>query len=610
LRRLDRFPGLRKFPFRFSISFHLTGEQTTMKPMRILAFVACVLATIGAMAQTQNTPAAVSTRGSNLSFVAGRFVANEYVNYGGNFASQVYQGNSATGSSTITVRGGYIVLQDGRSIVPFAVGVPIVLNDTTAELVTPTAVSGCYKSQGMNQDAILVTCTITASFSFTHGIGTGISSGTGGLAEAVNDAFNWGGGLVEIQPGFSVNTTCTGCYASVNAAIAAILPYASVGIEDCRTAPCQPWQPAQQVATVLAAPTTLTSTTVGFGINGANTTGGTYTGTSTYNVNIAYVDVMGNEGPASATFSGLTAGTGSTNQIGIAAPAASTGAVGVVAYISLASGTYNLSYQVPMTAATCPGGLTKIETVTPACAVTNATYGQTGGNIVVSALTVNTAPLHLLKTTASTTAAYIGTPSGRTSYAYVPTGVLDGSGLTSTQQAYTVATAAATTVPEVIATIPISIGRMNFPGATLCVEGQATEASAGSTATVQNIEALWDAAGSDTAGAPIIIGQLQLTATLVTANADNWSFHECFQTTASGATTTSGSIQPFGGQLISTYGAGVLGNAGTEVNVAPIGSLNLAGTGGNTQRLHLVWLHTTGTDGAGVQVTALRSWWQ
>jgi len=54
----------------------------------------------------------------------------------------------------------------------------------------------------------------------------------------------------------------------------------------------------------------------------------------------------------------------------------------------------------------------------------------------------------------------------------------------------------------------------------------------------------------------------------------------------------------------------VLGNAGTEVNVAPIASLNLAGTGGNTQRLHIVWVHTTGTDGAGVQVTGLRAWWQ
>lgn len=562
-----------------------------------------------AMAQ-QAVPTTVSTGSSNLSFVAGKFVADAYANYGGNQAAEIYTGNAATGSSTITIRGGYIVLRDGRAVVPFAVGVPFVVNDSTPELVTPTAVSGCYNSKGMNQDGALVTCTVTASFTYTHGVGASISSGTGGIAEAALDASAFGGGVVVVQPGWMINTSCTSCYANFAAVMGGILPFGNVTIEDDRAGPPQFWTPAQSLSTILAAPTTLTSTTVGFGINGANTTAGTYTGSSTYHVSIAYVDAMGNEGPASADFSALTAGSGTTNQIGIAAPAASAGAVGVVAYISLAGGTYNLEYQVPMTAATCPGGLTKIETVTPACAVTNTTYGQTGGNIVVSALTVNTAPLHLLKTTASTTSAYIGTPSGRTAYAYAPTGNLSSAGLTSVQQPFTVATAAATTVPEVIATIPLPIGRMNFDGATLCVEGQATEASAGSTATVQNFEFLWDAAGSDTTGAPVIIGDLQLTATLVTSNADNWSFHDCFQTTVNGLTTTSGSIQPFGGQLISTYGAGVLGSAGTEVNVSAIGSLNLAGTGGNTQRLHVVWLHTTGTDGAGVQVTGLRAWWQ
>lgn len=578
-----------------------------MKLTCIIALFASLALSFTDLAMAQNAQAN-SSPGSNLSFVAGVFVANRYQSYGGDQAAQVYTGNASTGAGNLTIRGGYITLSDGRQIVPYAVGIPIVVNDATPELVTPTAVSGCYKTQGENQDGILVTCTITASFSFTHGVGATITSATGGLAEAVNDAWNQGGGLVVIAPGFLINTTCTNCYANKAAVIAAIPVFQNVAIEDRTVSSFQVFTPAQALSTVLAQPTTLTATTVGFGINGANTTGGTYTGTSTYHYCVAYVDPMGNEGPCSADFSGATAGTGSTNQIGFAAPAASTGAVGAVAYISIASGSYNLTYQVPITSSVCT--LTKIETITPACAVTNSTYGQVGSNIVVSALTVNTAPLHLLKTTASTTSAYIGTPSGRTSYAYAPVGLADGNGLTAVQQAYTVATAAATTVPEVVATVPVPIGRMNWPGATLCLEGQATEAAAGSTATVQNFEFFWDAAGSDTAGAPVLIGQLQLTATLVTANADNWSFHDCFQTTVSGAGTTAGSIQPFGGQLISTYGAGVLGNAGTEVTVAPVGSLNLAGTGGNTQRVHVVWLHTTATDAAGVQVTGLRAWWQ
>jgi hypothetical protein len=131
----------------------------------------------------------------------------------------------------------------------------------------------------------------------------------------------------------------------------------------------------------LAAPATLTAATVGFGLNGANTTGGTYTGTSTYVYCIAYVDIMGQEGPCSATFSAATAGTGSTNQIGFAAPAASTGAVGYVPYISLAGGSYALAYKVPLVSQPTVAGvapvsngvctLTTLETITPACAVTN-----------------------------------------------------------------------------------------------------------------------------------------------------------------------------------------------------------------------------------------------
>jgi hypothetical protein len=573
-----------------------------------MLFITAVLASsLVTPAMAQNATAN-SSPGSQLSFVAGVFVANRYNTYGGENAAQLATGNASTGSSTVTIVGGYITLSDGRRVNPYAVGVPFVINDSTPEMVTPTSVSGCYESQGQNQNGILVTCTVTASFSFIHGVNAVLTSGTGGLAEAVNDAWNQGGGVVVLTPGFTVNTGCTGCFASKAAAIAGLLPYQNVSIVDDSVAPSNTYTPAQALSTVLAQPTTLTSSTAGFGVAGANSTSGFYTGSSSYVACIAYVDPMGNEGPCSATFTISTSGSATTDQIGFTTPAASTGAVGYTIYISLAGGTYNLSYQVPITSSVC--ALTKIETITPACAVTNSTYGQTGSAAIVSALTVNTAPLHLLKTTASTTSAYIGTPSGRTSYAYAPVGAISGNGLTAVQQAFTVATAAATATPEVVATIPVPIGRMNFPGATLCIEFQATEASAGSTATVQNFEALWDAAGSNTTGAPVIIGQLQLTATLVTSNADNWSYHECFQATANGTTVTSGSIQPFGGQLISTYGAGVLGNAGTEVNVSPIGSLNLVGTGGNTQRVHIVWLHTTGTDGAGVQVTGLRAWWQ
>lgn len=576
-----------------------------MKLTRIIALITLVASCfVGANAQTPTT----SSPPENVSFGIGRYVANSYAAYGaGNYAPIVYTGNASTGSASITVRGGYVVLGDGRAVVPFAVGVPLMISDASPEVITPTTVSGCYNAKGMNQDAILVTCTITATFANTHGAGAPLISATGGLAEAIQDAFNWGGGVVVIAPGFTIPTYCTGCFATKAAAIAAVLPYQNVSIEDDSVGDNQIYTPAQTTSTVLAAPATLTNSTAGFGVAGANFTGGSYTGNSSYIACIAYVDVMGNEGPCSATFTIATSGTAATDQIGFTAPAASTGAVGYTIYISLASGTYNLTYQVPLTSTVCT--LTKIETVTPACAVTNATYGQTGSAAIVSNLTVNTAPLHLLATTASTTSAYIGTPSGRTTYAYAPTGAISAGGLTATQRPYTIAPATATTVPSVIATLPIPIGAMNVVGRTLCIAGQATEAAAGSTATVQNIEFLWDAAGSDTTGAPVIIGQEQLTATLVTANADFWNFQGCFQTQVSGAGVTAGTVQDLDGRIISTYGAGVLGNAGTEV-LSSVGSLNLAGTGGNTQRVHVVWLHTTGTDANGVTVTGLRAWWQ
>lgn len=551
-----------------------------------------------AVPQLQN-----SAPGADTSFVAGRFVANTY-NYTG---AIVYSGNTSTGSASITVRGGYVVLPDSRNIEPFAVGVPIIIMDTTPELVTPTTVSGCYNARGMNQDGTLVTCTITASFSFTHGAGAQVQSGTNGLAEAVLDAFNWGGGIVTLAPGWSLglNTSCTNCFASKDAAIAGLLTYPSVAIEDDSVGPIQLYTQTQSGSTILAAPTTLTAVTVGFGLNGANTTGGTYTGASTYHVCIAYVDAAGQEGPCSADFSALTAGSGSTNQIGIAAPVASAGAVGYTVYISLAAGTYNLTYQAPLTSTTCT--LTKIETVTPACAVVNANYGQSGSNAVISALTVNTAPLHLLATTASTTSAYIGTPNGRTTYAYAPHLQVGLPGILGTSQAFTIASATATTVPGVIGTLNVPASFMNKVGRGLRVCGTATEAAAGSTATIENIELLWDAAGSNIAGAPVIVENLTSKVTLVTANADYISFCGDIQTTVASASVTGGSVMPIGGYV--TAGSGQGGTqatgAGEDQIGAAVGSLNLNGAGGNTTRIHVVYNHTTGTDGAGMTLLGL-----
>lgn len=554
--------------------------------IRTLLFA--VLATIGLFGQ------------ANLQPLSGNvYVASSY-NYGGTrpYAPDplyVDVGNGATGSSTITVRFGTIHTQSGDSFMPFNVNAPITVGTSAnVETVTPTTVACTTPDQ-------VDTCVVTASFSNIHGRGEPIASGSFGLQEAINRAYNAASQSTTVPAGGAVIVDQAWTNAGgLNSTITAAVPYQSVTIEDHRNGILF-WTPTQSVATALAAPATLVNSTVGFGVAGANFTGGSYTGSSTYHACIAYVDIMGNEGPCSADKSIATSGSAATDQIGFTAPAASTGAVGYTIYISLAAGSYNLTYQVPLTSTVCT--LTKIETVTPACAVANTTYGQTGSTAVVSALTVNTAPLHLLATTASSTAAYIGSPSGRTTYAYAPHQIIGAQGLTVSQQAYAISPAPGSTVPTVIGTIPIPIGLMNYPGATIEICGNAVNASGG-TATIEHIQFWWDAAGSNTTGAGVKIGDEEITATQV-SSPEQYSFCETFQTTVSGSGVTAGSIMPIAGAFNFSEGAGTLHSSGPDVIGAAVSSLNLAGTGGNTQRIHVVYLHTTGTDAAGTTLLGL-----
>lgn len=558
---------------------------------RFRTFLMTVLAAllVAAPALAQNFPGA-SGNPSILSRPGGTFYAPAF-----QWSGILLSGNSSTGSQTVTVASGFKAA-DGTTIPADAIAstlTPMIfdLGQGAQETVTPTALSVTTCPSGnLGIGSTSAQClNFTGSFSNTHGQSAAVADGTFGAQTAANLAQRYGGGAVMVDAAWLQ-------MGGTDAILKALTPYSLVSINDCRFGLCAPWTSTQATATVLAAPATLVAATAGFSVAGANLTAGSYTGNSTYIACIAYVDINGNEGPCSATFTIVTSGTAATDQIGFTAPAASTGAVGYTIYIDLASGTYNLTYQVPLTSTVCT--LTKLETVTPACALSNTNYAQTGSTAIVSALTVNTAPLHLLATTASTTAAYIGTPSGRTTYAYAPHNTNSQFGFTTTQQPFAISVAAGSTVPEVIGTIPVPIGFMNQVGRAIRICGQATNAGA-NTATVENIELLWDAAGSDTAGAPVIVGQMQITATQV-GTAENYQFCETLQTTVAGAGVTAGSLEPISGVLNFSEAAGTLHSSGPDVKAAAVGSLNLAGTGGNTQRVHIVWLHTTGTDGAGL----------
>lgn len=550
---------------------------------RLTLTVIALMSLVGGHAVAQN--AGGSSGPSRFSYVDGNFVATNYFNppTGG---VQVVTGNSTTGSSSIVLRAGYLVLGDGRSILPFSVTAPITINDANQETVTPTAVSNCNNLKGQSQDYPLVTCTITASFSNLHGAGAIVSSGTVGLQEAINDAFSKGGGTVVVDQ----NWTSKG---GTTAMLAAAVPYQNVAILDSRLGIPQLWTMTPGTTTTVAAPTTLTALTA----VPSTTPAGSY-GTGTYFIAIAYVDAMGNEGQPSASFSEAGLASGS---FVFTTPAASAGAVGFVPYISLTSGTYALAYRVPVSSTICT--LTKIETTTAACAVTNSTYAQTGSTATVTAITVNTARLWVGLGGTSTTADYVGNSNARTTYIYAPSNHVGTPGMVSASTAFAGATAPATTVPAVLGTIHVPAGYMNYVGKTVRVCGLFTEASAGSTATVVTLELLWDADGSNTTGAPVIVSKIPITATLVTSNADQFTFCQNLKTTVSGASTTAGSIQAGAGFMTYSYGTvtTVAAAAGPTLGAAAVGSLNLAGEA----RIHVTYLHVTGTDGAAPTLTDL-----
>ena len=521
----------------------------------------------------------------------GQFVASNY----GKWSATVFNGFTGTGTQTMSMLYGYVTLPDGRPFVPFNVRTPLSVDTgSNRETVTPTAVSGCAPlnpNQGV--------CQVTASFSNAHGNGTLVTSGDGGLQEAIEDAAQLGslsaGGVVLVDASSGIT----------NAQLAAAVPWDNVSILDTRFGTPQYWTPLGG-STVLAAPATLTNSTAGFGVNGANFTGGAYTGNNTYIACIAYVDVMGQEGPCSATFTIATSGSASTDQIGFTAPAASTGAVGYTIYITLNGGSYTSAYKVPLVTQPSAVGaypasngvctLTTVETVTPACAVTNNTYGSVGSGAVVSALTLNTSQIEPQTTVISTTSIYVPQPGGRTTYTFAPGQLANGATI-SKALAFSIGAAAATTVPDVIGTINLAPGAMNIVGKTLRVCGIATTTA--STATIVDIQFQWDANGQNTAGKGVLIGDLTATPSAALATAGHATFCQDFMTTVTSASATGGTIQEVNGfgavGGLTLIGTGALSDSLAGASAGGVGSLNLA----DAARINVIYLHTTGTDGAG-----------
>lgn len=543
-----------------------------MKKISMLALAVTVLSIFG-FAQNPNFP---TNPGS-------RIMASEYSKW------SVHSLNAtAAGAATMTLDNCYINMgTENRRIFPFAVNVPVtVVDGSLTENVTPTSVVAPTAATGPSTGPNPFQCSFTATFSNAHTAQVSIGSNDGGLEEAINDAIARNIGIVTLDPTSQISA----------AQMAAALVYTTVQIEDLRGPQVTYWNPTQSGTTTLAAPTTLTAVTA----LPSATPVGAY-GTGTYFLAVAYVDAMGNEGQPSATFSEAGLATGSFI---FTPPAASAGAVGYTIYISLTSGTYALAYKVPLTSTVC--ALTTLETAIAACKVTNATYGQVGATATVTAITVNTARLWVGLGGTSTTADLVGNSASRTTYIYAPSTHPAISGLNTSYTAFAGATAPATTVPAIVGTIQLPAGFMNYVGRTIRICGLVTEASAGSTSTITQFNFVWDADGSNTTGAGVLLGGPKTTSTLPGSAADQFYFCQNLKTTVSGAGVTAGSIQAGAGFMSETSGSAGTATAvgwgsAPTIGAATVGSLNLAGEA----RIDIDYIHTTGTDGAAPTLTDL-----
>jgi hypothetical protein len=487
-----------------------------------------------------------------------------------------FSGTVAAGASgTLTLDYGTSVTASGIKFSPFFQnGVsflpPITIGVGTAnETVTPSAVS-------CSTPDIQQTCTVTATFTYAHGPGDIVRSGTFGLQEAL-DFISKTGGTAGIDASWSGMGGTT-------AIITAAIPQPNTAIADTRTQTPTYWTIQPTASTALAVPVALTTGTMA----AVSSPVGAYT-TGNYVGCISDVDFMGNEGACSPT-SGNIAGV-ATGSFVFTAPPAATGVVGYTVYISLVSGAYTAMYQVPLTSSICT--LTTVETITPACAVTNTTYGQTGSNATVSALTVNTSMTAINSAVIGTATVVHGNAIAKATYGYVPGSTLATSGI---QGVYFPATGAAATSAtlDTVATLAIPAGYMQI-GRKLRVCGNATM-SAGSTATILGVDLIWDGNGQDTAAAPVIVSTNTLTpASALSASVVQYNFCQTLVPTVIGTTVTGGTILAGAGQMCySVTAPGTVAYCGPVTTVGTTGSLNLLGP----NRLHVAFIHTTGTDGA------------
>ncbi len=262
---------------------------------------------------------------SIISSFGGRYPALDYA-YGTSAPSappalQVGQGNSSTGSASITIINPVTETQGGVSLSVLAVGTPITVgNSGNAETVTVTAVGAAsLGAAGPAAGAV----TITASFANLHGPQENVTSSTFGLQEAINFANAQGGGTVLVSPRwYTLGGTVVMIQAAVLPTNGTVRIFDELNLEF--------WANRSQSLSLVAAPSIPLSTQLA-----PNTLTGTFTA-ATYYFNFIYVTANGGLSLASSQYSV----TCTANGVSGSGPIASTGAVGYLVASSVTSTTY------------------------------------------------------------------------------------------------------------------------------------------------------------------------------------------------------------------------------------------------------------------------------
>jgi hypothetical protein len=524
---------------------------------------------------------------SQLARVAGEFDAKNFNSWSG----VVYSGFTATGAQTMQIfQGGGESLGDGTVFYPYAINAPLLVDagQTNQEVVTPTAVSGCTSYSQTEPPP----CSITATFANTHGRGAVIKSGTAGAQEAINYANTQGGGSVQIDGIFNRTANSivgvTGAPATYSAFMTALAPFWNVALVDKSTGVTRYWTPTP-TGLALAVPTTLTGQTAcdsthQFCSDATVAGSASYAGGALHGC-VAYVDIMGNEGPCSldSTFTDVSA-----KAIDVAAPAASPGAIGYVVYLSLDAGTYAQAYQIPPASTNCTLTAANLAP-TPVCAVANTTYGQavstfgkaglfTSGGSQITTIALNTGQ-HFTKlaSTVQTTVSLTPMTNSSVTYSYAPSSRVGAPGISSwnaTQEiaAGGISASSTTGIPMSMGTWTIPANYFNYIGAEFRVSGKLRETPSGASDTLAVIVA-WDSALTNTTTVPTSLCNITNIHTEAAAQQTAW--YSCtvrILTTGTGGTAL---VNGSGLFDIATGAAGVLIGGANDTAVAASGAINL-----------------------------------